>query len=544
MTLNYNKQKFWKVSHVMSILFFFTTIVTAQNRPTVYLWPNNVPGETEDKQEPSQAEGESDVIRLTKVTNPALIVFEPKKNNNLGKGIIVCPGGGYNLLAIDKEGYEVAEWLNTLGYTAFVLQYRVPNREKGALMDLQRAIRVVRDQSETYRIDNNDIGVIGFSAGGSLCARASTSFTDQYPKMDYRDSLSGRPDYSMLIYPAYLDQGENKAITPELIISDKTPPFFIFGTSDDVYGNSSLVMTTELRNHKVPVELHLLEKGGHGYGLRSGNSAAETWPTLAEKWLKSAHPPRDNRTQNFPKSTIFIDSILKKEDVWVFMMAGQSNMAGRGHVEPMDTITSKRILTINKDNRVILAKEPLHFYEPSMSGLDCGISFGKELLKKTPEHVSILLIPTAVGGSTVSQWIGDSIHRNVPLLSNFEEKVRLGQKIGTLKGILWLQGESDANNEDIPKYHEKLSQLIGKFRVITGEKNLPILIGALGSYSTDKENWEKINHILKDYVLSDVNTRLIPTSDLKDRGDQLHFNAEAQRILGKRFAKAYVEMKK
>ena len=265
-----------------------SSVIHAQAGNTIYLWPNEVPGGKEAKHAPIQTGNtQGNVIRLTDITNPAFIVFEPVKQNNSGAGIIICPGGGYSILSIDKEGTEIAEWFNELGYVAFVLQYRVPKKELGALNDIQRAIRIVRVQSEKYNLDTDRIGVMGFSAGGSLCARASTLFTeDSYPKADDIDNLSCRPDFSMLIYPAYLDRGNNRSLTPELEISDKTPPFFIFGTSDDSHGNSSLVMTTSLRDNNIPVELHLLAKGGHGYGLRSGNIAAETWPALAKNWLE------------------------------------------------------------------------------------------------------------------------------------------------------------------------------------------------------------------------------------------------------------------
>jgi len=260
----------------------------AQNEEVIYLWPDTVPGETEAKHEPEKSENtDGNVIRLTNVTNPFLSVFKPDSINNNEIGIIVCPGGGYNILAADLEGYEIAEWLNTLGYTAFVLHYRVPQKQEGALNDIQRAIRIVRSKTKKFGLNSDNIGVMGFSAGGSLCARASTRFTeDTYQKTDKIDDLSSRPDFSLLIYPAYLDKGVNKSITPELTITKNTPPFFIFATADDFYGNSALVMAGALRDAKVPVDLHFLNNGGHGYGLRSGNLAAETWPNLAKGWLK------------------------------------------------------------------------------------------------------------------------------------------------------------------------------------------------------------------------------------------------------------------
>lgn len=260
----------------------------AQTRDTVRIWPGKVPGEAKEKAPPVFSPNrERNVTRIADVTDPAFVVYEPPASASVGAGVIVCPGGGYNILAVDLEGYEVAEWLNTLGFTAFVLQYRVPQKQEGALQDIQRTLRIVRSRAEEWNIDPDQLGVMGFSAGGSLSARASTLHTDtSYVPIDAADNLSCRPDFSLLIYPAYLDQGENRTLTPELRVNENTPPMFIFGTADDQYGNSALVMTTALRDHKIPVELHFLAEGGHGYGLRPGNVAADTWPALAAQWLK------------------------------------------------------------------------------------------------------------------------------------------------------------------------------------------------------------------------------------------------------------------
>src|SRR5690554_5708199 len=229
-----------------------------------------------------------------------------------------------------------------------------------------------------------------------------------------------------------------------------------------------------------------------------------------------------------------------KDPVWVFLLAGQSNMAGRGLVEPQDTVTSKRILSINKAGELIPAKEPLHFYEPKMAGLDCGLSFAKELLNDIPEDVSILLIPTAVGGSSISQWLGDSIHREVPLLTNFLEKVEIGKEEGVIKGILWHQGESDANERDIPLYKDRLSRLFGIFREAVGNEHLPILIGELGRFSKNDENWSKINDQMAAYALSDPFVRIVNTDDLNHKGDGVHFDSAGQRAMGQRFAQSYL----
>jgi hypothetical protein len=229
---------------------------------------------------------------------------------------------------------------------------------------------------------------------------------------------------------------------------------------------------------------------------------------------------------------------------WVFIMAGQSNMAGRGIVEPQDTVTNPRILTIDSLGHVIKAKEPLHFYEPSRVGLDCGLSFAKALLSQLPQNDTIMIIPTAVGGSAMSQWLGDSLYRNVKLLSNFKEKVNIGKQHGEIKAILWHQGESDANERNIGAYPGKIPQLFSTFRKIAKNDSLPIIMGELGSYSNNNDYWQMVNKNIHEYSLTDRFTSVINTQDLVHKGDTIHFNSEGQRTIGKRFAEAYWEMVK
>ncbi len=248
----------------------------------------------------------------------------------------------------------------------------------------------------------------------------------------------------------------------------------------------------------------------------------------------------DNRTKFFPRCIEYPQLIPEKENLWVFILAGQSNMAGRGLVEPQDTIPSQRVLALDANGSIIVAKEPLHFYEPSLTGLDCGLSFGKTLIKSLPDSVSVLIIPTAVGGSSISQWLGDSLHRDVRLLSNFREKVALGSNYGIIKGLLWHQGESDANPDAIPLYGERLSELISIFRDICQDSSLPVLLGELGSFSNNRDNWELINHIIHQYAETDSRSAVISTSDLKDKGDRVHFDSNGQRVMGERFAIEYL----
>lgn len=246
------------------------------------IWPDKRPAEvTLERGKMKQEMGDDGILRIQQMPVPTLQKF-PVVKSPKGKVVIVCPGGGYQILAVNHEGTEIAQWLNALGYTAYVLRYRVPDNREGALQDVQRAIRIARAENP-----GKQVGVMGFSAGASLTARAATRFqSPSYTATDETDTQSARPDFAALIYPAYMDEGEHHTLTPELTITEQTPPFFVFQTADDRYGNSALVISQALRNHKIPVQLHIYEKGGHGYGLRANLAeAASKWPKLMEEWL-------------------------------------------------------------------------------------------------------------------------------------------------------------------------------------------------------------------------------------------------------------------
>lgn len=273
--------------HLWLCILFFTNLNWAQTRDTLYLWPNKVPNEKGIKHRAVQTPDTSrNVIRITDITNPSLTVFKPKKTIQNGASIIISPGGGYGYLAVNIEGHEIAEWFNSLGYTAFVLEYRTPNNRLGALNDIQRAIRLVRSNAANMNLNPSKIGVIGFSAGGHLSLLASSNYEeDSYPKSDAIDSVSSRPDFSLLLYPAYLDRGENNTLTPEINVHKNMPPTFLFGTFDDSLVNGFLVLANSLKNIEAPLELHIVPIGGHGYGMRTEYPSGETWPKLAEDWL-------------------------------------------------------------------------------------------------------------------------------------------------------------------------------------------------------------------------------------------------------------------
>jgi hypothetical protein len=236
---------------------------------------------------------------------------------------------------------------------------------------------------------------------------------------------------------------------------------------------------------------------------------------------------------------------VKQENIWIFIMAGQSNMAGRGTIESQDTITNKRILTINSDNNWIVAREPLHFYEPALKGLDCGMSFALELLKHIPDSITIALVPSAVGGSSVFQWLNDEQHRGVNLLSNFKEKVQLSQNKGVVKGVLWHQGESNANKADLPVYKDALLKLFVRFRKYIDNDELPIILGELGKFAIPEEkagNFEEVNKVIRNLASEYEFIHYVLSDGLDHLGDHLHFNSAAQRELGKRYARKYLEI--
>lgn len=247
----------------------------------------------------------------------------------------------------------------------------------------------------------------------------------------------------------------------------------------------------------------------------------------------------NKRVQNFPKKTDYVTRIPKKENFWIFILAGQSNMAGRGFVEPPDTLSSDRIFSLNKENRWVYAKEPLHYNEPNMAGLDCGLSFGREFIKRLNDSIVIGLVPCAVGGSSADQWLGDSLHRGVKLLSNFREKAGFASKYGVIKGILWHQGEDNASKTKFKTYNSDITALFKEFRKIISNDSLPVFAGELGSF-LDKKIYgtypDSVNKVLNKISETDKNLIIIKTGDLKQKGDLVHFDSESQRLLGKRFA--------
>ena len=194
-------------------------------------------------------------------------------------------------MAYNLEGSEICKRFNSFGINCVLLKYRVPHRKdlakhEAPLQDLQRAIAYTRSHAKEWNIDENKIGVMGFSAGAHLATMASNSFNElTYSKIDKNDEVSIRPDFCMLIYPAYL-AGENFSLAPEIEVSEKTPPTFLVQTQDDYrLLNSSLFYYYALKEANCPVSMHLYSSGGHGYGLRNTGDLVNEWPYRALNWL-------------------------------------------------------------------------------------------------------------------------------------------------------------------------------------------------------------------------------------------------------------------
>ena len=296
-------------------LFLFLIIPlfpTSAQTDVVPLWPNDIPGAkiSSSYKEDQQLNSEGVVKSLGHVTTPTLSVFLPEKEKANGTAVIICPGGGYSHLAINKEGYKVAEWLNSLGVTAFVLKYRLPSDEimedktLGPLQDAQRAVRMVRRNNGKWNIDPSKIGIMGFSAGGHLAAMLSTHYNQKV--YEVKDSISARPDFSILLYPVASLQdeithkgsqenllGKNASQTQkdeysnELQVDENTPMAFLVHAADDgaVPVENSIRYFLALNNNNVKAELHIFEKGGHGFGLGQEDTS-KYWTTDCENWLR------------------------------------------------------------------------------------------------------------------------------------------------------------------------------------------------------------------------------------------------------------------
>jgi acetyl esterase/lipase len=266
------------------------------------LWPKGAPDERGEVGEEHDTTKANDglvagqrLIRLGNVSKPSITLYRPPKETDTGAAVVVCPGGGYTILAMDLEGTEICEWFNSIGVTGVLLKYRVPARPGDGehilpLQDAQRALGLVRFHAKEWGLNPKRIGVLGFSAGGHLTAYLSNHFDKRaYQPVDDADQVSCRPDFSMPIYPAYLvlKDRDNK-LAPEMNVTSNTPPTFLVQAEDDgVRVENSLFYYLALKEAKVAAEMHLYAGGGHGYGLRPSAMTITTWPKRAEEWMRS-----------------------------------------------------------------------------------------------------------------------------------------------------------------------------------------------------------------------------------------------------------------
>lgn len=275
-----------------------TTDVQADH--VIDLWPANVPGPALEvgpeqdftKPEDTLIAGRR-IIKWGNVSKPQAHVFLPSADQRSGSAIVVCPGGGYSILAWDLEGTEVAQWLNQLGITAVVLKYRVPTRQHdprwlAPVQDVQRTVSLVRHHAEQWGVDKQHVGVLGFSAGGDAAARAALAECRHYEAADAVDADACRPDLAVLVYPGYLANEARTGLCDDILVTDQAPPMFLVHAFDDpVPVESSLFLFKALKDAGVPSELHVFDAGGHGYGLRPvAELPVTSWPASCGQWLR------------------------------------------------------------------------------------------------------------------------------------------------------------------------------------------------------------------------------------------------------------------
>jgi acetyl esterase/lipase len=277
---------------------------------TFPLWEKNIPNQSKVPVE--ETSETTDLVRIQQVDKPMIEVYLPSKKSHTGEAVVICPGGGYRIIAYEWEGKDVAKWLNSNGIAAIVLKYRLPhtpNNIEGRLspfLDLQRAVRLTRCNADKWNIIPNKIGIIGFSAGGHLASTLGTHFEDNFSISDKIDSISCRPDFMILMYPVitfkepFLHRGSRDFLigdspdstlinyySNELHVTQNTPPTFLVHAADDqsVPVENSLMFYEELKKHNVQAEMHILPEGGHGFGLAIGKGRLEQWKGLCIDWI-------------------------------------------------------------------------------------------------------------------------------------------------------------------------------------------------------------------------------------------------------------------
>ena len=250
----------------------------------IKLWPKDIASQSAEGMgtpKPDRGDGH---IRLTDVTKPSMRYFPAPGKKKPGPAVILCPGGGYVSLVTTKMT-PIAEWLNDHGISAFMLIYRVPKKRKDAFQDIRRAVRTIRSRASEWNVDPKRIGVLGSSAGGHLAARVSTGFDIQtYQEVDELDGVSCKPDFTILLYPAYMNKG--KALSKEFDVSNELSPTLIVSAKDDGFFPGSQIYAKALKEAGASIRVHFFEKGGHGFSLRPKEHPLSTWPDLCLQWFR------------------------------------------------------------------------------------------------------------------------------------------------------------------------------------------------------------------------------------------------------------------
>ncbi|MDB6027494.1 MAG: Xylanase [Verrucomicrobiales bacterium] len=287
---------------VCLLLALPTHALAAESFKVINLWPVLAPGEKESPNEErnittptGRPVAGKPVIRIGHISKPTITVYRPPSDKNSGTAVLVCPGGGYNIVAADLEGQEVCAWLNSIGVTGVLLKYRVPRHEglekhTAPFQDAQRAMGLIRQHASEWDVNPKRIGIMGFSAGGHLAATLSTSTAERtYPTVDAADAVNCHPNFALLVYPAYLTPTNDLTkLSSEFKVTTNHPPTFMAMAQDDpVHVENVLLYSLALKQAKVPFELHVYPTGGHGYGLRKTEKAVTTWNDRATEWLRS-----------------------------------------------------------------------------------------------------------------------------------------------------------------------------------------------------------------------------------------------------------------
>lgn len=290
---------------IVIVIIFFSVSVYAQDK-VLKVWPNGAPDDNGMKQPEEKYDG----VRVRNVSEAEMYIYLPKKENNTGAAVVICPGGGYSIEAMDHEGYDMAKWLADRGVAGVVLKYRLPyGHDQIPSEDARRAIRIVRSNAEEWGINPGKIGIAGSSAGGHLASTAGTRFDSGLK--DSKDPLewvSCRPDFMLLLYPvitfkeSFGHMGSRKNLigdgndwkmvekySNELHVTDETPPTFLVLADDDksVPPRNSIEFYLALKQNNVPAEMHIFRQGGHGFGMNKNNLPVEKWPNLFYDWLKA-----------------------------------------------------------------------------------------------------------------------------------------------------------------------------------------------------------------------------------------------------------------